>query len=129
MAGGQIDAQERYAQEHHAKERDVLERIESVLDEKIRPYLRTHGGDVEIQSLADGVLRVKMLGGCGNCPSAVFEMEQMVAEVLTDAVQDVRSVSVVTGVSASLLAEARAILNREPLGTSPSREPPAIRRP
>jgi Fe-S cluster biogenesis protein NfuA len=88
----------------------VRGRIEGLLDRNIRPYLRTHRGDIAIHSFADGILTVQMLGGCGNCPSAVFEMEQMVSEAVIGTVSEVRKVTVDTGVSDALLAEARALL-------------------
>ncbi len=49
----------------------MLERIEQVLDEKVRPALRTHDGDIKVVRVEDGVLYFRMLGQCSNCPSAV----------------------------------------------------------
>lgn len=42
--------------------------IEAVLDEKVRPSLRAHGGGLEIDHLEDGVLYIKLLGQCAGCP-------------------------------------------------------------
>ncbi len=36
--------------------------IEAILDEQVRPVLRSHGGDIRIQHYVDGVLTVKLLG-------------------------------------------------------------------
>ena len=47
-----------------------LKRIETVLDEKVRPALRAHGGDITADRLENGVLYVKLLGQCAGCPSA-----------------------------------------------------------
>ena len=47
-----------------------LKRIEAVLDEKVRPALRAHGGEIAADHLEDGVLYVKLLGQCAGCPSA-----------------------------------------------------------
>jgi Fe-S cluster biogenesis protein NfuA len=88
------------------------ERIEGLMDQTVRPYLKLHNGDIRIHSFVDGVLKVQMLGGCSNCPSAVYEIEQMVAESVMGAVPQVRSVTVETGVSDALLEEARAFLRR-----------------
>ena len=49
---------------------EELKRIEAVLDEKVRPSLRAHGGELEIDRLEDGVLSIKLLGQCDGCPSA-----------------------------------------------------------
>ncbi len=43
------------------------ENIEKVLEE-IKPYLQADGGDVELVSVDDGVVKVRFLGGCSGCP-------------------------------------------------------------
>ena len=43
------------------------EEIGKVLGE-IRPALQADGGDVELVSVEDGVVKVKFLGGCAGCP-------------------------------------------------------------
>ena len=54
---------------------EELKRIEAVLDEKVRPLLGAHGGNVAIDHLEGGVLYVKMLGQCAGCPSADLSSE------------------------------------------------------
>ena len=59
-----------------------LKRIETVLDEKVRPALRAHGGDITADRLENGVLYVKLLGQCAGCPTADLTNETIVeAEV------------------------------------------------
>ena len=55
-----------------------LKRIEEVLDEKVRPSLRAHGGEIQVDHLEDGVLYVKLLGQCAGCPSADLTNETLV---------------------------------------------------
>jgi Fe-S cluster biogenesis protein NfuA len=88
----------------------VLESIERILDEKVRPVLREHGGDVRVASFADGVLKVKMQGACNNCPSAVFDVEQLVASEIREAISEVREVTLAVGVSDELLEMARELM-------------------
>ena len=46
----------------------MYEDIEAVLDEHVRPLLRTHGGEMEIIEVEDGVVRFKLKGKCaGRC--------------------------------------------------------------
>ena len=47
-----------------------LKRIEEVLDQQVRPSLRAHGGEIQVDHLEDKVLYVKLLGQCAGCPSA-----------------------------------------------------------
>jgi Fe-S cluster biogenesis protein NfuA len=89
-----------------------LDKIETILDEKIRPVLRGDGGNIVVKSFEDGVLKVKSLGKCAACPSAAFEIEQMVMTETRTAVPQVRSVIVVTEVSDELLKTARALMGQ-----------------
>ena len=44
----------------------MYEDIEAVLDEHVRPLLRTHGGEMEIIEVEDGVVRFKLKGKCAG---------------------------------------------------------------
>lgn len=49
---------------------DGLEsRVREALD-SVRPYLRSHGGNVELVSIADGIVHLRMQGKCNGCPSS-----------------------------------------------------------
>ncbi len=87
-----------------------MEKIERVLDERVRPSLAAHNGNIRVESFADGILRVRLLGQCSNCPSALDTTEELVASELTAALPQVKQVSLVTGVSDELLQQARAFL-------------------
>ena len=57
---------------------EELKRVEAVLDEKVRPSLRSHGGAIEVDRLENRVLYVKLLGQCAGCPSADLTTETLV---------------------------------------------------
>lgn len=88
-----------------------LKRIEAVLDEKVRPALRAHGGEIEIDHLENQVLYVKLLGQCAGCPSADLTNETLVEAELVQAVPElVKKVSVVQTVSDELWEQAKRLL-------------------
>ena len=88
-----------------------LKRIEAVLDEKVRPSLRAHGGEIQVDHLEDGVLYVKLLGQCAGCPSADLTNETLVEAELVKALPDVvRKVSVIQTVSDELWEQAKRLL-------------------
>lgn len=88
-----------------------LKRIEAVLDEKIRPALRDHGGEIEVDHLENGVLYVKLLGKCAGCPSADLTNETLVEAELTAALPElVQKVAVVQTVSDELWEQAKRLL-------------------
>ncbi|HEX8502571.1 MAG TPA: NifU family protein [Pyrinomonadaceae bacterium] len=48
-----------------------LLRINEILDEKVRPYLASDGGWLEVLSLEDNRLTIRYQGACGSCPSSL----------------------------------------------------------
>ena len=48
-----------------------LSRINEMLDEKIRPYLASDGGWLEVVSLKENTLTIRYQGACGSCPSSL----------------------------------------------------------
>ena len=88
-----------------------LKRIEAVLDEKVRPSLRAHGGEIQVDHLEDKVLYVKLLGQCAGCPSADLTNETLVeAEVVKALPELVQKVAVIQTVSDELWEQAKRVL-------------------
>ena len=88
-----------------------MKRIEAVLDEKVRPSLRAHGGEIEIDHLEDKVLYVKLLGQCAGCPSADLTNETLVEAELVNALPElVKKVAVIQTVSDELWEQAKRLL-------------------
>ena len=88
-----------------------LKRIEAVLDEKVRPSLRAHGGEIQVDHLEDKVLYVKLLGQCAGCPSADLTNETLVeAEVVKALPELVQKVAVIQAVSDELWEQAKRLL-------------------
>jgi Fe-S cluster biogenesis protein NfuA len=48
-----------------------LERINQILDERIRPALAGDGGWLEVIDLKDNTLSIRYQGACGSCPSSI----------------------------------------------------------
>ena len=65
------------ASAHHAyadlsaPDRLRFDAINTLLDEQIRPYLRSDGGDLHVISLDGNLLSVHYQGACGTCPSSI----------------------------------------------------------
>ncbi|HZZ29810.1 MAG TPA: NifU family protein [Pirellulales bacterium] len=67
---------------------DLQTRVESALD-KVRPYLRSHGGEVELLSIDNGVVRLRMQGSCHGCPSSAVTMQTTIEQAIYAAAPDV----------------------------------------
>lgn len=98
------------------------EALQKVLDERIRPVLYEHGGDIRILEVADGVLRFRLSGQCSGCPSAAVTAEELVAKEIREALPQIRSVVLDTGVSDELIDMARGILKKRHVSSVSSKE-------
>ena len=88
-----------------------LKRIEEVLDKQVRPSLRAHGGEIQVDRLENKVLYVKLLGQCAGCPSADLTNETLVEAELVKALPEVvKKVSVIQTVSDELWEQAKRLL-------------------
>ncbi|RYL95666.1 NifU family protein [Sporolactobacillus sp. THM7-4] len=67
----------------------MYEQVEEVL-EKLRPFLLRDGGDVELLDVEDGIVRVRLMGACGNCPSSTITLKAGIERALVENVPGVR---------------------------------------
>ncbi len=61
-----------------------VQRIEEILDRKIRPGLQGDGGDLVIKDFKDNVLVIKYQGSCGTCPSSTQGTLEAIRGILKD---------------------------------------------
>ncbi len=88
---------------------DVRTRVEQALD-SVRPYLGTHGGDVELLEVTDeGAVRLRLLGSCDGCPSSAVTLELAVEGAIEAAAPEVTAIHVETP-SASTASGAPAVI-------------------
>lgn len=73
---------------HGLHPESVETRVTRALD-KVRPYLQSHGGDVELISIADGILKVRLQGTCGSCASSSLTMKNAVEEAVCEVAPDI----------------------------------------
>ncbi|XP_054777928.1 nifU-like protein 2, chloroplastic [Prosopis cineraria] len=69
----------------------TADNVESVLDE-IRPYLISDGGNVALHEIDGNVVRLKLQGACGSCPSAVTTMKLGIERRLMEKIPEVVAV-------------------------------------
>nr|KYP63206.1 hypothetical protein KK1_017773 [Cajanus cajan] len=69
----------------------TAENVESVLDE-IRPYLIADGGNVALHEIDGNVVRLKLQGACGSCPSSVTTMKLGIERRLMEKIPEIVAV-------------------------------------
>ena len=69
------------------------ERVVEALD-SVRPFLASHGGNVELLSVQDGVARLQLQGSCNGCPSSAATLEHALREAIDAAAPDLLGLEV-----------------------------------
>jgi Fe-S cluster biogenesis protein NfuA len=69
----------------------MKDQIEKALN-TIRPALQADGGDIELVSVENGVVKVRLRGACGSCPMATMTLKQGVEVRLKQMVPGVQRV-------------------------------------
>lgn len=74
----------------------IKERVEKVL-EKIRPYIQSDGGDVELIEVREkeGIVRVQLHGACDGCPSAAMTLKGGIERMIKQEVPEIKEVQAV----------------------------------
>jgi Fe-S cluster biogenesis protein NfuA/nitrite reductase/ring-hydroxylating ferredoxin subunit len=73
---------------------DMTTRVEEAL-ESVRPYLGSHGGDVELIDVSDeGTVRLRLLGSCDGCPSSSVTLKLAVEGAIESAAPEVINIEV-----------------------------------
>ena len=70
---------------------DPLTRANQALD-AVRPYLHSHGGDVELVAVEEGAAVVRLQGSCNGCSMSAVTLQTTVEEALVSAVEEIERV-------------------------------------
>ena len=73
----------------------VVNKINEVLDSKIRPAVARDGGDITFKSFKDGIVTVELKGSCSGCPSSIMTLKQGVQNLLCHYIPEVKSVEAI----------------------------------
>jgi Fe-S cluster biogenesis protein NfuA/nitrite reductase/ring-hydroxylating ferredoxin subunit len=81
---------------------NVEDRIARALD-RVRPYLGSHGGDVKLLGVNEGVVHLRLEGSCHGCPSSTVTMKLAIERAIEEAAPEVVRIEV-EGASSSASA-------------------------
>jgi Fe-S cluster biogenesis protein NfuA/nitrite reductase/ring-hydroxylating ferredoxin subunit len=106
-------------------------RVQRALD-SVRPYMESHGGNVEFLSLSDGVARIHLRGSCSDCSASSVTLELAIKQALEEAAPDLEGLEVegvaprtVGGVGLPMVTNSAPTGMELPIVTSPPAAPPA----
>jgi Fe-S cluster biogenesis protein NfuA len=69
----------------------MYDEVLDVLD-KLRPFLQRDGGDVELVDVEDGIVKLRLMGACGSCPSSTITLKAGIERALLEEVEGVQEV-------------------------------------
>jgi Fe-S cluster biogenesis protein NfuA/nitrite reductase/ring-hydroxylating ferredoxin subunit len=72
---------------------DLETRVREALHQ-VRPYMESHGGDVELVGLEDGVARLRLVGHCKGCPASEATLELAIKQALEETAPDLEGLEV-----------------------------------
>ena len=72
----------------------IKDKVEEVL-ESLRPFLRADGGDVELVSIHDETVHLRLLGACSSCSMSHMTMKAGIEEGIKKAIPEIRHVEAV----------------------------------
>ena len=68
-------------------------RVQEALD-SVRPYMESHGGNVELLSLDNGIARIHLRGSCSDCSASAMTLELAIKQALEQAAPDLEGLEV-----------------------------------
>ncbi len=69
----------------------MYDEVVEVLD-KLRPFLQRDGGDVELVEIEDGIVKLRLMGACGSCPSSTITLKAGIERALMEEIDGVKEV-------------------------------------
>jgi Fe-S cluster biogenesis protein NfuA len=79
---------------HDLHPKSTLERVTEALD-RVRPYLGSHAGDVDLVGIDDeGVLRLRLRGTCDGCPSSTVTVKYAIEKSIHEVAPEVSDIVV-----------------------------------
>ncbi|KQL46105.1 nitrogen fixation protein NifU [Brevibacillus choshinensis] len=70
---------------------DIMDQVQEVLD-KLRPYLQRDGGDVQLVDVEEGIVKLRLMGACGSCPSSTITLKAGIERALVEEIPGIKEV-------------------------------------
>ncbi|AUB34461.1 MULTISPECIES: NifU family protein [Nostoc] len=69
----------------------TIDNVETVLDE-MRPYLMSDGGNVELVELEGPIVKLRLQGACGSCPSSAMTLRMGIERRLKEMIPEIAEI-------------------------------------
>jgi Fe-S cluster biogenesis protein NfuA len=73
----------------------IEDRVDEILNE-MRPYIHSHGGEVNVLEVTDdNVARLQMIGSCNGCPMSMLTMRLGIERILKEKLPELKGAEAV----------------------------------
>ena len=80
---------------YNKKDREIVDKIIKLLDERIKPAVAQDGGDINFVKYTDGIVFLELRGACSGCPSSTITLKSGIENMLKYYIPEVVSVEAI----------------------------------
>lgn len=70
----------------------MIEKIKQIIEQDINPYLELHAGGCELLDFDDGIVTIRLYGGCSGCPSSQITLFNGILPIFKEKLPEVEDV-------------------------------------
>lgn len=97
---------------------DLTTRVRRVI-ENVRPYMQSHGGDVELLEVTNDSVRLRLAGACNGCSMSALTLRNGVEDALRENVPEIIHIEVVPNEPTPALIPVESLFGGEQKGWIP----------
>ena len=71
---------------------EMNEKIVQIIEDDINPYLAMHQGGCEFVAFNEGILTIRMFGGCSGCPSSQLTLFNGIIPLFKEKLPEVQDI-------------------------------------
>ena len=77
------------------EEKDIVEKINNLLEERIKPAVAQDGGDISFVKYQDKIVFLELRGACSGCPSSTITLKSGIENMLKYYIPEIDSVEAI----------------------------------
>ncbi len=70
----------------------MFDEIKKIIADDINPQLELHAGGCELLDVEDGIVTLRLYGGCSGCPSSQITLFNGIVPILKEKIPDIKDV-------------------------------------
>jgi Fe-S cluster biogenesis protein NfuA len=70
----------------------MIEQVKEIIEKDINPQLAFHAGGCELIDVDDGVVTIRLFGGCSGCPSSHITLFNGIVPIFKEKIPEIKDV-------------------------------------